>query len=87
MRWEYKVILTTETVNAPNYWQLPSTRNKQFAAAIEDTLNRMSEDGWEYVDSYSVAFSSEVYLIFRRPTTSESKKPPPETGIKEAATY
>jgi hypothetical protein len=85
MRWEYKVLLTTETVNAPNFWQLPSTRSKQFAAAMENTFNRMSEDGWEYVDSYYAL--SEVNLIFRRQTTSESKKPPPETGIKEAATY
>ena len=81
MRWEYKVVWTTDLVPDPDVWQMPSSKVRQWGAAAEDCLNRMAEDGWEFVDSCTLDNGS-TYLIFRRQAADLPPKQE-ETAIKE----
>jgi hypothetical protein len=80
MPWKYKVIGMSEAVDKPNPWQMPWTKERLLGAAIQDCLNRMAEDGWDYVDSCPAG--SELYFIFRSPIVSRPDAEP-ETGIKK----
>jgi hypothetical protein len=80
MPWRYKVVGMSECVDKPSHWQMPWTREQQFGEAIQDYLNRMAEDGWEYVDSCPAG--SELYFVFRRLIIPQPNAEP-ETGIQK----
>jgi hypothetical protein len=80
MQWKYKVVGLSDSVDKQSPFQMPWTRARLFGAAIQDFLNRMAEDGWEYVDSCPAG--SEVYFVFRSPITARIDAEL-ETGIKK----
>jgi hypothetical protein len=70
MRWQYKVLWMSEFV------ELPSLLRTE----LEKAINRMAEDGWEFVDSHESL--GDVYFIFRAAPTGDLYEKP-ETGIKK----
>jgi hypothetical protein len=61
---EYKVVAIQEAVKFPSPFQWPSTHREIFSATLEDMLNQMSREGWEFV---SPCVAGNYYgLIFRR---------------------
>ena len=81
MRWSYKVIRFTDFIKVPSDWRFWK-RSEQIAVSMENAINRMANDGWEFIDSYAM-FGAEPYFVFRRPMAGNQDKHM-ETGIKEA---
>lgn len=73
----YKVVLVSDLVDLPSFWQLsgPEAKKQQFARSLEDALNRQAAEGWSYVASHVGPGSA--YLIFRRTGTEGSSPNPP----------
>jgi hypothetical protein len=65
MPFEYRVIGEADVVKAPSVWQLPASRARQYAAALQDVLNTMASDGWELVGTHKEIWSGFGYVIFR----------------------
>jgi putative addiction module component (TIGR02574 family) len=85
MSWQYKVVFWEDLVpSPPSVWQLPSSHRRQWATAIEASLNKMATDGWEYVGTF-VPNEFLSYVIFRRPISidSDEVRRGQDTAIKE----
>jgi hypothetical protein len=65
MSWIYKVVPVFEVVENPSIWQRPSSRIKEVGTAIQNTINQMADEGWEYTDSCTIGLEYN-YLVFRR---------------------
>ena len=87
MSWKYKVVLFNDLVTtSPALWQTPLSRSREWAAMIEESLDRMADDGWEFVDSFVPAGAAVLpvsYMIFRRHVTdSDGATQSQETAFK-----
>ena len=67
---EFKVLQVTELVGVPSIWQSGVAREKEFAAGLQEALNRMGKEGWIFVGSHTpTVLGSNLasgFLIFRR---------------------
>lgn len=72
MLFEYRVISQTELVTMPSLWKTFGARAKHYAIALQDALNRMTDEGWQLVDSHKEPWSGENYFVFQRERTQES---------------
>jgi hypothetical protein len=60
MQWQYRVLSQFELCPPKfKWWSLPIV---SFTSSLETALNRMDEDGWEFVGT-----SQGYYFIFRKP--------------------
>jgi hypothetical protein len=81
MRWQYKVLWISELVEIPSgFWRPVWTKRELLRTAIEKAINRMAEDGWEFVESRECM--GDQYFIFRAAPTGDLDEKP-ETGIKK----
>jgi hypothetical protein len=81
MRWQYKVLWMSEFVELPSFfWRPVWTKRELLRTELEKAINRMAEDGWEFVDSHESL--GDVYFIFRAAWTGDLYEKP-ETGIKK----
>lgn len=82
MQWEYKVIPFAELVETPSWWNTPwSKRMEQWARSMQDAINRMAQEDWEYADTISFPDHT-AYIVFRKSRNAPSRDNA-STGIKE----
>jgi hypothetical protein len=74
MLFEYRVLSLTELFAPPSVWQLPATRARQYAVALQDALNRMAAEGWRLVESHKEPWSGASYFIFQRERGQEQEQ-------------
>jgi hypothetical protein len=74
MSFEYRVLGLTELFAPPSVWQLPATRAKQYAVALQGALNRMADEGWRLVESHKEPWSGAIYFIFQRERVQEREQ-------------
>jgi hypothetical protein len=55
---------------------------KQYATRLEEALNRLGNDGWQFVESHKEPWSGMIYFIFQRETVKEEAGEQ-NTGIAE----
>jgi len=82
MPFEYRVCDAFELFKTPSIWQKPAARAKQYAAALEDALNRMASEGWQLADSHKEPWSGITYFIFQRESL-QGQSSERSTGIRE----
>ncbi len=81
MQWEYKVVQFTDLMEMPSFWQMASSKMEEMGTSMQDAINRMAQDGWEYVDSIPFPGMT-VYFVFRKSRRTIGRDNI-DTGIKE----
>jgi hypothetical protein len=76
MHWKYRVLSQFELCPVKFKWPWRSLPQVSYTTYVETALNRMDEDGWEFV-----GISQGYYFIFRRLVKKRDVSDHPETGI------
>lgn len=79
---EYKVIAEFDLFQYPSIFQSLRSRAKQFAAAVEEALNRMASSGWRLVTTQKDLWSGITYFTFER-ESHKAQAVAPSTAIRE----
>jgi hypothetical protein len=73
--WTYRVVLASELFEMPSWWELATTKAKRASQSMQDALNALAKEGWQYVDSCPLMGT--ICFVFRREQPESS-----QTGIK-----
>jgi hypothetical protein len=63
----FKVVKLTDLLKLPTGWQWPGNWHEEFREKFEAALNRMSKEGWLYVDKFDWEGTGSlgVMIVFR----------------------
>jgi hypothetical protein len=70
---EYRVVSADTLTKDLGLWPTPAARAREYAASLQDALNRMANEGWRLVESHKEPCSGAVYFIFEREPPQEPR--------------